>query len=99
MGLVRRAFVEPVRAGRHHRRVVRLLTDRIADPETARVAERALNAADAVLAEAPGAFAYAVLADPAGLTVRVAGRRLPQPPSPWRADGPGVWQAPPDSGQ
>ncbi|MFJ4191871.1 hypothetical protein [Kitasatospora sp. NPDC089509] len=94
--LTARAFGDPVRAHRRHRRAVRLLAERIADPATAGLAARALDAVDAALAGAPGAYGYAVVITPASasVTVRVAGRRLPPPPAPWRTVGPTSWQAP-----
>ncbi|GAA2680086.1 hypothetical protein [Streptomyces lunalinharesii] len=92
--LTGRGFTEPFRSFRHHRRTVRLLMDRIADPTMVARAEQALDAADAVLAQAPGAFAYAVRIDRATVVVRVAGRGLPEPPAPWRVVGPTSWEAP-----
>lgn len=95
--LTGRSFVEPFRAGRHHRRLLRLLTDRIADPRTTALAERALGAADAILADAPGSYAHSAAIGGTAVTVQVAGRGLPQPPLPWRTGSATSWQAPLDA--
>ncbi|MFF0220146.1 hypothetical protein [Streptomyces vinaceus] len=77
------AFAAPVRAWLRYRRVRRSLIRRLGDPESWRDAERALAAAR--LAAAP-ARPYAVLVDDGGVTVLLAGLRVPAPPEPWKAD-------------
>ncbi|MFF3334053.1 hypothetical protein ACFYWX_31630 [Streptomyces sp. NPDC002888] len=88
--LTRRAFGEPLRAYRRHRRGVRTLARQLSDPRAGVLVRRLLDAAGAALGDVPGAFAYGLRTRPGWAAVQIAARRLPDPPAPWEADdGPG----------
>ncbi|AZQ39358.1 hypothetical protein EJ357_42930 [Streptomyces cyaneochromogenes] len=88
LSLTRRAFGEPLRAFRRHRRGVRALSRHLCDPRSGLLVRRLLDAAGAALGDAPGAFAYGLRTEPGWAAVQIAGRRLPDPPAPWEvADG------------
>lgn len=90
LALTRRAFGEPLRAYRRHRRGVRTLARQLSEPRAGLLVRRLLDAAGAALGEAPGAFAYGLRTQPGWAAVQIAARRLPDPPAPWEADdGPG----------
>lgn len=84
--LTARAFAEPFRRRGRYRRGVRALTAALADPATRVDGAAAIEAADVLVAAAPGAGAYAVAIDPRDACVHVAGRRLRTPPQPWTVD-------------
>ncbi|BBC32462.1 hypothetical protein SGFS_037560 [Streptomyces graminofaciens] len=95
--LTRRAFGEPLRAWRRHRRGVRALARQLSDPRGGLLVRRLLDAAAAALADAPGAVAHAVRTKPGLAAVQIAARPLPEPPAPWEpADEPGPqrWELP-----
>ncbi|MEU6227715.1 hypothetical protein [Streptomyces sp. NPDC047042] len=99
LALTRRAFGEPLRAYRRHRRGVRALTRQLSDPRGGLLVRRLLDAAGAALADAPGAVPYAVRLEPGWAAVQIAGRSLPEPPAPWEAAaerGPQRWELPLD---
>ncbi|MDX3456443.1 hypothetical protein PV396_31620 [Streptomyces sp. ME02-8801-2C] len=99
LALTRRAFGEPLRAYRRHRRGVRALTRQLADPRGGLLVRRLLDAAGAALADAPGAVPHAVRLEPGWAAVQIAGRSLPEPPAPWEAaaePGPQRWELPLD---
>ncbi|KUL46911.1 hypothetical protein [Streptomyces regalis] len=86
--LTRRAFGEPLRAFRRHRRGVRALARHLCDPRSGLLVRRLLDAAGAALGDVPGAFAYGLRTEPGRAAVQIAARRLPAPPAPWEvADG------------
>ncbi|MCL8011507.1 hypothetical protein [Streptomyces sp. AS02] len=88
IALTRRAFGEPLRAFRRHRRGVRALSRHLCDPRSGLLVRRLLDGAGAALAEVPGAFAYGLRTEPGWAAVQIAARRLPDPPAPWEvADG------------
>ncbi|WP_329222796.1 hypothetical protein OG352_36530 [Streptomyces sp. NBC_01485] len=92
--LTRRAFGEPLRAWRRHRRGVRALARQLGDPRGGLRVRRLLDAAGAALGDVPGAFAYGLRLEPGWAEVQVAARRLPEPPAPWETDdeaGPQSW--------
>ncbi|GAA3803789.1 hypothetical protein ACFS5L_41160 [Streptomyces phyllanthi] len=90
LALTRRAFGEPLRAFRRHRRGVRTLARHLCDPRAGLLVRRLLDAAGAALGDVPGAFPYGLRTGPGGAFVQIAARRLPEPPAPWEADeGPG----------
>lgn len=91
LALTRRAFGEPLRAYRRHRRGVRALSRHLCDPRSGLLVRRLLDAAGAALGEVPGAFAYGLRTQPGWAAVQIAARRLPEPPAPWEiADGLGA---------
>ncbi|MGW0706317.1 hypothetical protein ACWD4G_10180 [Streptomyces sp. NPDC002643] len=97
--LTRRAFGEPLRAYRRHRRGVRALARQLSDPRGGLLVRRLLDAAAAALADAPGAVPHAVRLEPGWASVQIAARRLPDPPEPWEAPaepGPQRWELPLD---
>lgn len=92
--LTRRAFGEPLRALRRHRRGVRALGRQLAEPRTGLLVRRLLDAAAGALGEAPGAVPYALRLTAASATVQIAARRLPEPLAPWEngtGSGPQAW--------
>ncbi|WP_369166841.1 hypothetical protein AB5J49_02630 [Streptomyces sp. R28] len=91
LALTRRAFGEPLRAFRRHRRGVRALSRHLCDPRSGLLVRRLLDAAGAALGDVPGAFAYGLRTEPGWAAVQIAARRLPDPPAPWEvADGLGA---------
>ncbi|MDX3644443.1 hypothetical protein, partial [Streptomyces sp. MB09-02B] len=96
--LTRRAFGEPLRAYRRHRRGVRALARQLSDPRGGLLVRRLFDAAAAALADVPGAVAHAVRLEPGWASVQIAARRLPEPPEPWEAAEPGPqrWELPLD---
>ena len=91
LALTRRAFGEPLRAFRRHRRGVRALSRHLGDPRSGLLVRRLLDAAGAALDDVPGAFAYGLRAGPRWAAVQIAARGLPGPPAPWEvADGLGA---------
>ncbi|WP_149826641.1 hypothetical protein [Streptomyces tailanensis] len=97
--LTRRAFGEPLRAYRRHRRGVRALARQLSDPRGGLLVRRLLDAAAAALADAPGAVPHAVRTEPGWACVQIAARSLPEPPAPWEAaaePGPQRWELPLD---
>lgn len=97
--LTRRAFGEPLRAYRRHRRGVRALARQLSDPRGGLLVRRLFDAAAAALADVPGALAHAVRVEPGWASVQIAARRLPEPPAPWEAaaePGPQRWELPLD---
>ncbi|MGW0822409.1 hypothetical protein [Streptomyces sp. NPDC002845] len=95
--LTRRAFGEPLRAYRRHRRGVRALARQLAAPRNGLLVRRLLDAAGGALADAPGAVPYAVRTEPGRAAVQIAARRLPEPPAPWETSdetGPQRWELP-----
>lgn len=97
--LTRRAFGEPLRAYRRHRRGVRALARQLSDPRGGLLVRRLFDAAAAALADVPGAMAHAVRLEPGWASVQIAARRLPEPPAPWEAaaePGPQRWELPLD---
>ncbi|WP_416985079.1 hypothetical protein [Streptomyces sp. T028] len=93
--LTRRAFGEPLRAYRRHRRGVRALARQLSDPRGGLLVRRLLDAAAAALADTPGAVPHAVRLEPGWASVQIAARRLPRPPEPWEAPaepGPQRWE-------
>ncbi|MFF7391375.1 hypothetical protein ACFZAE_23380 [Streptomyces scabiei] len=97
--LTRRAFGEPLRAYRRHRRGVRALARQLSDPRGGLLVRRLFDAAAAALADVPGALAHAVRLEPGWACVQIAARRLPEPPAPWEAavePGPQRWELPLD---
>ncbi|MFI7412991.1 hypothetical protein ACIBU0_30395 [Streptomyces sp. NPDC049627] len=89
--LTRRAFGEPLRAFRRHRRGVRALSRHLCDPRSGLLVRRLLDAAGAALGDVPGAFAYGLRTEPGWAAVQIAARGLPDPPAPWGvADGLGA---------
>lgn len=92
--LTRRAFGEPLRAYRRHRRGVRALARHLCDPRSGLLVRRLLDGAGAALGDVPGAFAYGLRTEPGRAAVQIAARRLPAPPAPWEAAddvGPQSW--------
>ena len=92
--LTRRAFGEPLRAFRRHRRGVRALARQLSEPRTGLLVRRLLDAAAAALSDAPGAFPYALRLTPETAAVQIAARRPPGPPAPWEdgaTPGAHVW--------
>ncbi|SDN53400.1 hypothetical protein SAMN04487981_105360 [Streptomyces sp. cf386] len=88
IALTRRAFGEPLRSFRRHRRGVRALSRHLCDPRSGLLVRRLLDGAGAALGEVPGAFAYGLRTEPGWAAVQIAARRLPAPPAPWEvADG------------
>jgi hypothetical protein len=83
LALTRRAFGEPLRAFRRHRRGVRALSRHLCDPRSGLLVRRLLDSAGAALGDVPGAFAYALRTEPGWAAVQIAARRLPDPPAPW----------------
>ncbi|NEA98861.1 hypothetical protein [Streptomyces sp. SID13726] len=81
--LTRRAFGEPLRSYGRHRRGVRALGRQLSDPRKGLLVRRLLDAAATALADAPGAFPYAVRTAPGHAAVQIAARRPPEPPAPW----------------
>lgn len=97
LALTRRAFGEPLRAYRRHRRGVRALARQLSDPRGGLLVRRLLDAAATALADAPGAAAHAVRTEPGLLAVQIAARPLPEPPAPWEISaepGPQRWELP-----
>lgn len=93
--LTRRAFGEPLRAYRRHRRGVRALARQLSDPRGGLLVRRLLDAAAAGLADAPGAVPHAVRMEPGLAAVQIAARPLPEPPAPWETSdesGPQRWE-------
>ncbi|MEU1662020.1 hypothetical protein ABZ547_00180 [Streptomyces sparsogenes] len=96
--MTRRAFAEPFRVLRRHRRWARILSGHLADPTASDRALAALDHADAVADD--GCYALAVQLNPARDRVRVvlAGRDPGAPATPWQqatADpGEWTWSAP-----
>lgn len=96
--MTRRAFAEPFRVLRRHRRWSRILSGHLADPTAPDRALAALDHADAVADD--GCYALAVQLNPARDRVRVvlAGRDPGAPATPWQeatADpGEWTWSAP-----
>jgi hypothetical protein len=88
--LTRRAFGEPLRAYRRHRRGVRALARQLSDPRSGLLVRRLLDGAAVALGDVPGAFAYGLRTQPGRAAVHIAARRLPDPTAPWEiADGVG----------
>ncbi|MBE4734096.1 MULTISPECIES: hypothetical protein [Streptomyces] len=97
--LTRRAFGEPLRAYRRHRRGVRALARQLSDPRGGLLVRRLFDAAAAALADVPGAVAHTVRLEPGWASVQIAARRLPEPPAPWETavePGPQRWELPLD---
>ncbi|MEE1760676.1 MULTISPECIES: hypothetical protein [unclassified Streptomyces] len=97
--LTRRAFGEPLRAYRRHRRGVRALARQLSDPRGGLLVRRLFDVAATALADVPGAVAHAVRLEPGWVCVQIAARRLPEPPAPWEAaaePGPQGWELPLD---
>lgn len=97
LALTRRAFGEPLRAYRRHRRGVRALARQLSDPRGGLLVRRLLDAAAAALADAPGAVPHAVRTEPGLAAVQIAARPLPEPPAPWETSdeaGPQCWELP-----
>ncbi|UUU25349.1 hypothetical protein [Streptomyces sp. DSM 40750] len=95
--LTRRAFGEPLRTYRRHRRGVRALARQLSDPRSGLLVRRLLDAAAAALADAPGAVPHAVRTEPGLAAVQIAARPLPEPPAPWERPGepgPQRWEFP-----
>lgn len=95
--LTRRAFGEPLRTYRRHRRGVRALARQLSDPRGALLVRRLLDGAAAALADAPGAVPHAVRTEPGRAAVQIAARPLPEPPAPWEPSdepGPQRWELP-----
>ncbi|MEI5521368.1 hypothetical protein WB401_33560 [Streptomyces brasiliscabiei] len=95
--LTRRAFGEPLRGYRRHRRGVRALARHLSDPRGGLLVRRLLDAAATALADAPGAVPHAVRTEAGLAAVQIAARPLPEPPAPWEpADeqGPQRWELP-----
>lgn len=95
--LTRRAFGEPLRGYRRHRRGVRALARHLSDPRGGLLVRRLLDAAATALAEAPGAVPHAVRTEPGLVAVQIAARPLPEPPAPWEwsdEPGPQRWELP-----
>ncbi|MBZ3904217.1 hypothetical protein [Streptomyces griseiscabiei] len=95
--LTRRAFGEPLRGYRRHRRGVRALARHLSDPRGGLLVRRLLDAAATALADAPGAVPHAVRTEAGLAAVQIAARPLPEPPAPWEpADEPGPqrWELP-----
>ncbi|WP_330287631.1 hypothetical protein [Streptomyces sp. NBC_00576] len=95
--LTRRAFGEPLRTYRRHRRGVRALTRQLSDLRGGLLVRRLLDAAATALADAPGAVPHAVRTEPGLATVQIAARPLPEPPAPWETSdeaGPQCWELP-----
>lgn len=95
--LTRRAFGEPLRTYRRHRRGVRALARQLSDPRGGLLVRRLLDAAAAALADAPGAVPHAVRTEPGLAAVQIAARPLPEPPAPWETSdeaGPQCWELP-----
>ncbi|MFI6009971.1 hypothetical protein ACIBAG_14305 [Streptomyces sp. NPDC051243] len=91
LALTGRAFGEPLRAFRRHRRGVRALSRHLCDPRSGLLVRRLLDAAAAALGDVPGAFAYALRTEPGWAAVQIAARGLSDPPAPWEvADGLGT---------
>ncbi|MFF7265754.1 hypothetical protein ACFZCL_36490 [Streptomyces sp. NPDC008159] len=91
LALTRRAFGEPLRAFRRHRRGVRALSRHLCDPRSGLLVRRLLDSAGAALGDVPGAFAYGLRTEPGWAAVQIAARGLPDPPAPWEvADGLGA---------
>ncbi|MCL6734800.1 hypothetical protein [Streptomyces neyagawaensis] len=86
LALTRRAFGEPLRAFRRHRRGVRALSRHLCDPRSGLLVRRLLDAAAAALGDVPGAFAYGLRTEPGWAAVQIAARRLPDPPAPWEVE-------------
>lgn len=66
LALTRRAFGEPLRAFRRHRRGVRALSRHLCDPRSGLLVRRLLDAAGAALGDVPGAFAHGLRTEPGG---------------------------------
>ncbi|WP_051948215.1 hypothetical protein [Streptomyces scabiei] len=95
--LTRRAFGEPLRSYRRHRRGVRALARHLSDPRGGLLVRRLLDAAATALADAPGAVPHAVRTEPGLAAVQIAARPLPEPPAPWEwsdEPGPQRWELP-----
>jgi len=95
LALTRRAFGEPLRAYRRHRRGVRALARQLSDPRGGLLVRRLLDAAAAALTDAPGAVPHAVRTEPGLAAVQIAARPLPEPPAPWETSdepGPQRWE-------
>ncbi|QFR00787.1 hypothetical protein F9278_36545 [Streptomyces phaeolivaceus] len=95
--LTRRAFGEPLRGYRRHRRGVRALARHLSDPRGGLLVRRLLDAAATALADAPGAVPHAVRTEAGLAAVQIAARPLPEPPAPWETaeePGPQRWELP-----
>ncbi|WP_200301623.1 hypothetical protein [Streptomyces adelaidensis] len=95
--MTRRAFGEPLRAYRRHRRGVRALARHLTAPRGGLLVRRLLDGAAGALTDAPGAVPYAVRTESGLAAVQIAARHLPEPPVPWEpAAGPGPqrWELP-----